>query len=259
MDKNGAALKSSTAVLQTEALARHYGNFVAVSDVSLTVLSGEVKALIGPNGAGKTTLFNMLSGQMAPTAGRIIYKGEDITSLPANRLAHLGIGRSFQISSIFPKLSVLENVEIAVQSRRHRGFDFFTLRAKLTDIRDRAHELLQLVGLTRFSRQQAGRLSHGDQRRLEIGLVLATDPELVLLDEPTAGMSRDDTTEFTELISTIREGRTILFVEHNIDFVMRISHRVAVMEGGKILFEGSPLEVRSSPEVRRAYLGSMHE
>jgi branched-chain amino acid transport system ATP-binding protein len=246
-------------ILKTEAVGRFYGNFVAVADVSFALTVGEIKALIGPNGAGKTTLFNMMSGQMPPSSGRILYKGQDITGFPANVLAHLGIGRSFQVTSVFRKLSVLQNVEIAVQARRHPRLDVFSSASRLEHVRNRAEEILALVGLSRFLAQQAGSLSHGDQRRLEIGIVLATDPELILLDEPTAGMSREDSAEFALLLPKLAKDKTVLFVEHNIDFVMNNAQRIVVMERGRILLEGTPAEIRASEEVRRVYLGSLHD
>jgi branched-chain amino acid transport system ATP-binding protein len=252
-------MPSGEPILRIESVSRKYGSFVAVADVSFSVSVGEVKALIGPNGAGKTTLFNMLSGQVAPTDGRIFYKGQDVTGMPANALARIGIGRSFQITSVFPKLSVRRNVEVAAQSRTHRDLDFFSSAASLANNRDRAERILARVGLSKFIDQEAGRLSHGDQRRLEIGIVLATDPELILLDEPTAGMSHEDSAEFATLLGEIARGKTVVFVEHNIDFVMNAAQRIVVMERGRVLVEGTPAEVRDSPEVRRAYLGSLHD
>ncbi len=238
MSCEGSSDDLNAPLLQTEKLTRRYGNFVAVSEVSLVVPRGQVKALIGPNGAGKTSLFNMLSGQIAPSGGRVLYKGENITGLPPNILARRGIGRSFQISSVFPKLSVLENVEIAVQAQNDPGLHFFSAASRLTESRQKATDILSLVGLSHFLPQHAGTLSHGDQRRLELGIVLAGNPELILLDEPTAGMSGADTMEFAHLLAQIRSGKTILFVEHNIDFVMQTAQRIVVMERGRLLFEG---------------------
>jgi branched-chain amino acid transport system ATP-binding protein len=253
------SMQSSEPVLRIVSVGKQYGSFVAVADVSFSVGHGEVKALIGPNGAGKTTLFNILSGQVAPTGGKIFYKGQDVTGMSANALARIGIGRSFQITSVFPKLSLRRNIEVAAQSRTHRDLDFVSSAASLTNVRDRAEKILDRVGLSKLIDQDAGQLSHGDQRRLEIGIVLATDPELILLDEPTAGMSHEDSAEFAVLLGEIARDKTVVFVEHNIDFVMKIAQRIVVMERGRVLIEGTPAEVRESPEVRRAYLGSLHD
>lgn len=250
---------SSGPLLTIERLGKDFGNFTAVQEVSLTVRRGELKAIIGPNGAGKTTLFNMLSGQLKPSRGRTVYRGEDITAAPAHVLAHCGIGRSFQITTVFRGLSVLENVRIAVQSLRHRHYDFMSRAHALDLTRERAAQVLDDIGLSEYRDAPAATLSHGDQRRLEIGIVLATDPELLLLDEPTAGMSREEASATMELLRRIAEDRTVLFVEHNMEFVMGIAQTIVVMQSGTVIAEGSPAEIRADPRVRRAYLGNLYE
>jgi branched-chain amino acid transport system ATP-binding protein len=246
-------------LLSLEGVGKDFGHFTAVRDVSLKVRCGELKAIIGPNGAGKTTLFNMLSGELKPSRGRILYRGIDIAQRAAHALAHIGIGRSFQITNVFRGLSVLENVRIAVQSKRRFQYDFLSPARSLTGTMETADQILNAIGLARYRGALANSLSHGDQRRLEIGIVLATAPDLVLLDEPTAGMSRDEARQTMELIRGISVGRTVLFVEHNMEFVMGISQSVIVMQSGQVIAEGTAAEIRASAVVRRAYLGNLYE
>jgi branched-chain amino acid transport system ATP-binding protein len=246
-------------LISVEGVGKDFGHFIAVREVSLVVRRGELKAIIGPNGAGKTTLFNMLSGEIKPSRGRIVYRGKDIAHYPTYALAHVGIGRSFQITNVFRGLTVLENVRIAVQSKRHCNFDIVSSANRLSETAEIAEQALATVGLTKYRATLASSLSHGDQRRLEIGIVLATDPELVLLDEPTAGMSREEARSTMELIRNISATRTVLFVEHNMEFVMGISRSVIVMQSGQIIAEGTPAEIRASEKVRRAYLGGLYE
>jgi branched-chain amino acid transport system ATP-binding protein len=246
-------------LLSVEGVGKDFGHFTAVREVSLAVRRGELKAIIGPNGAGKTTLFNMLSGEIKPSRGRIVYRGEDIANYPTYELAHVGIGRSFQVTNVFRGLTVLENVRIAVQSKRHVNFDIFSSVGQLSETTEIAQQALATIGLTKYGATLASRLSHGDQRRLEIGIVLATEPELILLDEPTAGMSRDEARSTMELIRNISATRTVLFVEHNMEFVMGISQSVVVMQSGQVIAEGTPAEIRANEKVRRAYLGSLYE
>jgi len=228
-------------VLRTEGLTRAFAGFKAVNDVTLEIPEGGVRTLIGPNGAGKTTFFNLLSGLLAPTSGRVFYGEREITSLQPYRRARLGIARSFQITNIFGKLSVLENVRLAVAA----AFD------------GKAERVVGDIGLVGAANDPAETLSHGDQRRLEIGLVLATDPRVLLLDEPLAGMSPTETEETVNLIGRIGDGRTIVLVEHDIDVVMRISTSIAVMQAGQILAVGTPQQIRENEAVRRAYLGDL--
>jgi branched-chain amino acid transport system ATP-binding protein len=230
-----------------------------VRDVSLAVRERELKAIIGPNGAGKTTLFNILSGELKPSRGRVVYRGREIGHLPAHHLSHLGIGRSFQVTNVFRGLTVLENVRIAAQARLHRHYDFATRRQSLTATRDEAEKILETIGLTDYAYVAASTLSHGDQRRLEIGIVLAADPQLLLLDEPTSGMSREEARTTMSLLRDIARNRTVLFVEHNMEFVMAVAQSIIVMQSGSVIAEGPPAQIRLDPAVRRAYLGNLYE
>jgi branched-chain amino acid transport system ATP-binding protein len=248
---------SSGGSLRTEGLTRTFAGFRAVGDVTLEIPEGGVRTIIGPNGAGKTTLFNLLSGLLAPTAGRIFYGDLEITSLAPYRRARLGIARSFQITNIFGKLSVFENVRLAVAAVYDGKANFLFPSRSMRDVNETAERVLGDIGLSAAAGEPAETLSHGDQRRLEIGLVLATDPRILLLDEPLAGMSPTETQETVDLIGRIGGGRTIVLVEHDIDVVMRISTSIAVMQAGQILAIGTPQEIRENEAVRRAYLGDL--
>jgi branched-chain amino acid transport system ATP-binding protein len=243
---------------KTEGLARHFAGFRAVHDISISIPAGGVRAIIGPNGAGKTTLFNLLSGLLPPTHGRIWFEERDITDLPAFRRARLGIARSFQITNIFGKLSVLENVRLAVQAVHDGTGNFFLPASRMGNIAARTERILGDVGLYDVRDARAENLSHGDQRRLEIGLVLAVEPKVLLLDEPLAGMSPAETQATVDLIKRIALGRTILLVEHDIDTVLAISDTITVMQTGSILAVGTPAQIRANENVRRAYLGDLN-
>jgi branched-chain amino acid transport system ATP-binding protein len=243
--------------LRSEGLTRTFAGFRAVSDVSLEIPEGGVRTIIGPNGAGKTTFFNLLSGLLAPTAGRIFYGDLEITSLAPYKRARLGIARSFQITNIFGKLSVFENVRLAVAATHDGKTNFLFPSRSMRDVPATTERVLDDIGLTAAAAEPAETLSHGDQRRLEIGLVLATDPRVLLLDEPLAGMSPTETQETVDLIGRIGDGRTIVLVEHDIDVVMRISTSIAVMQAGQILAVGTPQQIRENEAVRRAYLGDL--
>jgi branched-chain amino acid transport system ATP-binding protein len=251
----GAGAGGPAALLRTAGVGKDFGGFTAVRNVDLRVAAGEVRAIIGPNGAGKTTLFNLISGELTPSRGRIFYRGADVTRAPSYELARRGIGRSFQVTNVFRRLSVLENVRIAVQARFGARYDFFTSVGRRPEVRERAEEILRTIGLADDRHREAGVLSHGDQRRLEIGIVLATDPELVLLDEPTSGMSREETHATLELIQRVAARKTIVFIEHNMDVVMHAARVITVMHRGDVIAEGGPAEIRAHDEVRRAYLG----
>ena len=248
---------SEACALRTERLTRSFAGFKAVNDVSLEIPLGGVRAVIGPNGAGKTTFFNLLSGLLAPTEGRIYFGGREITALPPYERARLGIARSFQITNIFAKLTVYENVRLAVQSLHDGKANFFLPASRMGDTDARCGEILRDVGLSAAAEALAENLSHGDQRRLEIGLVLARDPTVLLLDEPLAGMSPRETHETVELIQRIAPGRTVVLVEHDIDVVMSISETITVMQSGAILAVGTPSEIRGNEAVQRAYLGGL--
>ena len=241
-------------LLRTEQLTRAFGSLVAVNRVDVTVRRGELRSIIGPNGAGKTTLFRLVSGEMAPSSGRVWFKGADITGLPQHRVSRLGIAKSYQITNIFPHLSVLENVRVAVQGYA-RSFNFWARADGLSDCRERALAILESVGLARKAGHPAAHLSHGEKRHLEIGIALASDPALLLLDEPTAGMSPEETDETMRLIRELAAGRTVVLVEHKMKLVMRISDRITVLHQGQVLAEGSPEEIRGNEAVRQTYLG----
>ena len=246
----------SDTVLETTGLTREFSGFVAVDDVSLKVRAGTIHALIGPNGAGKTTCFNLLTKFLQPTRGRIVFKDRDITRLKPAQIARLGLVRSFQISAVFPKLTALENVRLALQRARGGSFDFWRSEETLRGLDDRAHALLDDVGLSGFVEATAGQLAYGQKRALEIATTLALDPEMLLLDEPTAGMTHSDVDRVVELIRRIRAGRTILMVEHNLSVVQGLCDRITVLTRGRVLAEGDYATVARNPEVIAAYLGT---
>ncbi len=248
----------SEAVLETTGLTKAFNGFKAVSDVNLRVAAGSIHALIGPNGAGKTTCFNLLTKFLQPTEGSIRFKGEDITGMKPADVARRGMVRSFQISAVFGHLTALENVRVALQRVRGSNFDFWRTDGLLRRYNDRAHELLFSVGLSDAVEIQAAELSYGRKRALEIATTLALDPELLLLDEPTAGMTEPDVVRIVELIKTLRAGRTILMVEHNLSVVSGLSDRITVLTRGRILAEGDYETVSKHPDVITAYLGSDH-
>jgi branched-chain amino acid transport system ATP-binding protein len=242
-------------LLQTERLTRSFGSLTAVNNVSLAVRQGELRSIIGPNGAGKTTFFRLVSGEMEPSSGRVIFKDADITGLPQHRVVRLGIAKSYQITNIFPHLSVLENVRVAVQGHA-RSFNFWSRADALAGCRERAEAILTAVGLPRQAERLAAHLSHGEKRHLEIGIALASDPALLLLDEPTAGMSPEETEETVVLIRELARGRTVVLVEHKMKLVMGISDRVTVLHQGSVLADGTPDEIRANRVVQETYLGA---
>jgi branched-chain amino acid transport system ATP-binding protein len=242
-------------LLRTEALTRSFGSLMAVNRVDLTVHAGELRSIIGPNGAGKTTLFRLISGEMKPSAGRIWFKDEEITGRPQHAVVRLGIAKSYQITNIFPHLSVLENVRVAAQGHA-RAFDFWSTAAGLTDVKEKARELLRTIGLAGKAGELAANLSHGEKRHLEIAIALASDPTLLLLDEPTAGMSPEETDETMVLIRELARGRTVILVEHKMKLVMKISDRITVLHQGAFLAEGTPDEIRANTTVQQTYLGA---
>ena len=250
-------------ILEAHHLVKQFGGLTAVNDVSLNVEAGSLHSIIGPNGAGKTTLFNLLSGYLKPTSGQVIFKGQDITRLPTHRIAHLGIGRSFQITNIFPNLTVLENIRLAAQAMGGDNFKLFSLAAHFPRYEERAHEVIELVGLTGKEAVPASALPHGDKRKLEVGILLAPDPELLLLDEPTAGMASEQVPEVMDTIARVRRPqsaarKTIMLVEHNMHVVMNVSDRITVMHQGAVLAEGRPSEIAANETVQQAYLGQLY-
>jgi branched-chain amino acid transport system ATP-binding protein len=241
------------AILRTEGLTERFGGLTALNNVSIEVPRGEIRAVIGPNGAGKSTFFNCLTGVLRPTSGRIVFNGEDIAGLPPHRISQKGIARSYQITNILPNASTLENVRIAVQSRRH-GWSLLSHYRSFGDMLDRAREVLASVGLADKADELAANLSHGEQRNLEIGIALATEPELLCLDEPTAGMSAAETHDTMELVRRISGNLTIMIVEHDMQVVMELAHRITVLHYGEVLAEGTPGEIQANPRVLEVYL-----
>ena len=243
-------------ILKTIGLGKSFKGFAAVSDVNLEVGRGSIHALIGPNGAGKTTCFNLLTKFLEPTSGQILFNGLDITKERPAQIARRGVIRSFQISAVFPHLTVLENVRVALQQSLGTEFCFWKSQNSLQTLDDRAEELLAEVGLSRFAGEEAISLAYGQKRALEIATTLAMDPELMLLDEPTQGMGHEDVERVTELIARVAKGRTVLMVEHNMKVVSSIANRITVLQRGAVLAEGSYHEVSSNPLVVEAYMGS---
>jgi branched-chain amino acid transport system ATP-binding protein len=246
-------------ILETEDLTKEFAGFVAVNGVRLRVKRGTIHALIGPNGAGKTTCFNLLTKFLSPTRGRILYKGRDITALQPAEIARLGLVRSFQISAVFPHLSVLENVRIALQRQRGGSFDFWRSTRVLDRFNDRAMALIDDVGLTDLADATAVELPYGRKRSLELATTLALDPEVMLLDEPTAGMGHEDIDRIAALIKRVAADRTVLMVEHNLSVVANLSHTITVLTRGRVLAEGNYETVSANPDVREAYMGVGHE
>jgi branched-chain amino acid transport system ATP-binding protein len=250
----GSAAEGAAApVLCVEGLAMHFGGLRALNGVDFAVERGEIRAVIGPNGAGKSTFFNCLTGVLRPSAGRILFNGEDITGLSPDRISRKGIARSYQITNILPNATVLENVRIAAQSRRH-GWSMLRHHRAYRDIIEKAEAVLDAVGLRPKEDEIAANLSHGEQRNLEIGIALATEPRLLCLDEPTAGMSAAETQETMLLVRRIAKGLTILIVEHDMEVVMGLADRISVLHYGKILAEGTPAEIQCNPRVLEVYL-----
>lgn len=245
---------SAGTILSTEQLSKHFGGIPAVDNVSLTICSGEIHAIIGPNGAGKTTLLNLLSGELAPTFGRIFFEQRDITSMTADERSRAGLGRSFQHSSIFEEFSTYENVRIAAQSRLPSSMVFLRAAENFTDVNARAEDAIRQIELLSPA-VTAGEISHGEQRQLEIAMILATAPKLMLLDEPTSGMGRGETQALISTLQTLGRKHTLVLVEHDMDVVFTLADRITVLVYGSIVATGTPDEVRRNAEVRAAYLG----
>ncbi len=245
-----------TIALEARGLTKEFKGFVAVNNVDLKVEKGTVHALIGPNGAGKTTFFNLLTKFLQPTRGSIHYEGRDITRLPPAEIARLGMVRSFQISAVFPDLSVLQNVRVALQRKRGESYDFWRSEKSLTRFDDAARAHIDEVGLSEFLHHRAGELSYGRKRALEIAATLALEPDMLLLDEPMAGMAQADIERISALIRRVAKNRTILMVEHNLSVVANLSDRITVLARGEVLAEGDYATVSKSPAVIEAYIGA---
>jgi len=251
---------TNNVILESKNVSKSFGGLLAVDNVSIQIQKQTMHAIIGPNGAGKTTLFNLLSGVMPVTQGNVFYKGQDITSLPPHKRAHLGIGRSYQITNIFPNLSVIENVRLAAQAKGKDNFKIFHRADNFQQYIDKAEEVLEMVGLTGRAAIPARDLPHGEKRKLELGIMLACEPELLLFDEPTAGMSSEQVPELIEIINKIvrQSNRTAILVEHRMDMVMSISDVITVMNQGRILAEGAPGDIAKNKQVQIAYLGDLY-
>ena len=243
-------------ILETRQLTREFKGFIAVNEVNLHVQRGHIHALIGPNGAGKTTCFNLLTKFLVPSSGQILFNGRDITMLQPAQIARMGIIRSFQISAVFPHLTVLENVRIGLQRNLGTSFHFWKSEATLAQLNARAMDLLEEVGLAAFASSLTVDLPYGRKRALEIATTLAMEPELMLLDEPTQGMGHEDVRRVTDLIKKVSQGRTVLMVEHNMSVVAGICDRISVLQRGSILAEGDYQTVSQNPQVLEAYMGS---
>ena len=247
-------------LLEARNLRKEFGGLVAVENVSISIRENSLHSIIGPNGAGKTTLFNMISGVLRPTKGQVYFKGREITHLPIHRIAHLGIGRSFQTTNIFPNLTVFENIRLAAQAMGKDNLRVFTSVNHLKSYLLKAEEVIELVGLNGKEQAFALNLSHGEKRKLELAIMLASDPSLLLLDEPTAGMSSEQVPALLDIIKKIRGlgTKTIVLVEHRMDMVMSISDRITVMHLGNVLAEGTPQEISNTQSVQDAYLGALY-
>ena len=241
-------------ILEVQGLSKSFGKFVALNGVSAKFQAGKLSAIIGPNGAGKSTFFNVVSGALPPSAGRLKVQGRDITGLAQHEFARIGIAKSFQITNVFKQLSAHENVRVAAQMR-HARYQFFKPRAAMIELADRADTLLERVGLASLRRKTAADLAHGQQRALEVAMALAAEPVLLLMDEPTAGMSPEETRVMMDLITTLAAERTVILVEHKMKLVMGICERLLVLHHGEFLAEGTPDEIKANAEVRRVYLG----
>jgi branched-chain amino acid transport system ATP-binding protein len=251
----------SSIILETRNLRKEFGGLVAVEDVTLQIERGSTHSIIGPNGAGKTTYFNLLTGRYRPTRGTVLFNGEDITNTPVHARAHKGMGRSFQITNIFPNLTVLENVRLAAQALGANNFHFLKRAASFKNYIQRAESVLEVVGLSGMASMPANVLPHGGKRKLELAMILAPDPELLLLDEPTAGMASEQVPELMQTIDSIRRQgyKTVVMVEHNMNVVMSVSDRITVMNIGRLLAQGTPAEIAADKTVQDVYLGTLYE
>lgn len=246
-----------TILLEARNLKKSFGNLAVLSDITLEVKEGELRSIIGPNGAGKTTLFNVITGRIPLDSGQIRFRGEEVTGVRPHVLSRLGMARSFQINNFFPNLTTLENIQLSVQSRLKHGTSTWRDLARSDGMREKTLEVLDLIGLGEHDAELAMNLSYGDQRKLEIGLALGTEPALLLLDEPTSGMSRFESGSMIDLIEKLSKRVTIILIEHDIELVMKVSQRVLVIHYGQKIAEGTPEEIERNEEVQRVYLGGL--
>lgn len=244
-------------ILEAKGISRHFGSLVAVNEVDLKVSGGQIHSIIGPNGAGKTTLFNLLTGYLPLTRGEVVFKGESTGGLPPHILSKKGLGRSFQIISIFPDLTVYENVRIAAQSRAEGCFSFLKHFNMVRSAQEKADEVLEFIGLIEKKALLSKNLAYGEKRILDIGIALATDPELILLDEPMSGLPAGDLEWMMRLVQEIARSLTVVLIDHNIDLVISISHIITVLHQGSVIAEGTPVEIQENQRVQEAYLGGL--
>ena len=246
------------AILETKSLSKSFGALAAVNSVSLSIEAGSLHSIIGPNGAGKTTLFNLLTGTFPPTSGKIVFDRKDITGTPASRIAHLGLARSYQRTTVFPAFSLFDNVWVAAfaTGKSWNGL-MWKSAAEFSEVSERANQALRDVGLEGKSNQLAREISHGEQRQLELALALAGNPRVLLLDEPAAGLSPEETRRMVALVRALKGRYTIVLIEHKMDIIMSVSDRISVMHFGSLIAEGTPAEIQKNAEVRRAYLGGV--
>jgi len=242
-------------ILETKSLSKNFGALRALNDVGLRVHPGQIHSIIGPNGAGKTTLFNLLNGFLLPTSGQIFFNGSEITNLPPYEISKQGIGRSFQITSIFPDLPVFENIRIAAQSRTKMSYRFLKSTRSLKSLEEKADQVLMKIGMEEKRGQLARNLSHGEKRILDIGIGLTTDPSLLLLDEPASGLAKEEISRVIELVKDLVNQITIILIEHNIDLVLSISDRITVLHQGSVIADDTPGQIQKDPRVQEAYLG----
>jgi branched-chain amino acid transport system ATP-binding protein len=242
-------------MLEIRNLSKRFGGLLANHDISLTVPPGEVHAIIGPNGAGKTTLIGQIAGELSPTSGTIVIDGMDVTHLPAHRRAQLGLARCFQITSIFRSFSAVENVALVAQAKQGHSYRFWRPANSIAEFNQAAHEALLQVGLDSARTQPGGSLSHGEHRQLEIAMALVGKPKLLLLDEPTAGMGREESQSLVQLLTEVGAGQTIILIEHDIEVVFALAHRITVLANGRVLASDVPQAIRASPAISDAYLG----
>lgn len=243
-------------LLKAQDLTKNFGGLYAVDSVCLELMKGEVHAILGPNGAGKSTLVNLLSGDIMATSGSVMFEGQELTKLPSYKISHCGIGRSFQKTNIFPKLTCFENVWLAAQSRQKTSMRFFRPARKMADVKELTVTSLKRCGLEARAETVANAMSYGEQRQLEIGMMLATQPRLLLMDEPMAGMGKEESEMLVGLIKELAQDYTLLLIEHDMDAVFAVADRLTVMVNGRVLETGTPKQIKSSQQVQEAYLGS---
>ena len=245
------------AILETAGISKHFGGLMANDGVSFTVEEGNITSIIGPNGAGKTTLFNLLTGLYRPDGGRILFEGRDISGWPIHKIVNLGIARSFQILNIFNEISPADNIRLAVQFRKKRSLNFFRSAKRFEDINEETHVVLEEIGLSSVKSLPTKNLSYGDKRVLEIGIAMASKPKLLLMDEPTSGLSTSETERIKEFIKKISAQLTVVVIEHDMDIVLTVSDVIIVLHQGRVIAQGAPEEIKANDEVQEAYLGGI--